>query len=272
MQLAQTLIETRCHVCAFFQRSSEEYPILVPFLKEGVETGDTVVEILDPAHRSEHLRRLTEAGVPVKKVLGRGQLDIREWQGTYLRNGRFDRHEMTALLQDIAIAGEKRGTGVTRLWAEMQWAAEESLEVRELIEYEACLNRMLPRHDMAAVCSYDVTRFHSSVVMDILRMHPLVIVGGALRRNPFYLEPDEFLRELNERVRLPDDGATVAKGEFFVLEEGRDYTVDEGRAAIMTEQGLERLVAAHRKGFEVVIMVDDEVTFALPAGDSSVSN
>jgi hypothetical protein len=33
----------------------------------------------------------------------------------------------------------------------------------------------------------------------------------------------------------------------------------------LTEQGFENLVAAHRKGFEVIIMVDDIVTFALPA-------
>jgi len=265
MQLAQTLIETRCHVCAFFQRPNEEYKILIPFLKEGIDMGDKAVEMLDPARRSEHLRRLTEAGVPVKKVLDRGQLELREWNSTYLRNGRFDRHEMITLLHEIALAGERRGTGVTRLWADMQWAAEESWDVRELVEYEAGLNRVLLKHDMATVCSYDVTRFRSSIVMDILRTHPHVIVGGALRQNPFYVEPEELLRELNERVRLPDEGASVARSQLFVLEEGGDYTVDEGRAAVLTEHGFERLIAAHREGFEVVIMVDDEVTFALPA-------
>jgi hypothetical protein len=99
-----------------------------------------------------------------------------------------------------------------------------------------------------------------------------VIVGGALRQNPFYVEPDQFLRELSERVRLPDEDATAARSQLFILEEGLDYTVDEGRAAVLTEQGFERLVAAHRKGFEVVIMVDDEVTFALPAEIASNSN
>jgi hypothetical protein len=204
MQLAHTLIETRCHVCAFFQHPNEEYKILIPFLKEGVETGDTAVDILNPLCRAEHVRRLTEAGLPVKRALGRGQLELREWRDTYLRTGRFDRHDMTALLEEIAIGGEQRGTGVTRLWADMQWAAEESLDMLELVEYEAGLNKMLPKHDMAAVCSYYVTRFRSSVVMDILRTHPLVIVGGSLRQNPFYVESDEFLRELSERVRLPD--------------------------------------------------------------------
>lgn len=265
MQLAQTLIETRCHVCAFFQRANEEYKILIPFLKEGIDMGDKAVEILNPTQRSEHVRRLTEASVPVKKVLDRGQLELRDWNSTYLRNGRFDRHEMMTLVQEIALAGERRGTGVTRLWADMQWAAEESWDVRELVEYEAGLNRVLLKHDMATVCAYDVTKFRSAIVMDILRTHPHVIVGGAVRQNPFYVEPEDFLRELNERVRLPNEGAIVARSQLFILEEGRDYMVDEGRAAVLTEQGFERLVSAHRKGFEVVIMVDDEVAFALPA-------
>lgn len=35
--------------------------------------------------------------------------------------------------------------------------------------------------------------------MDIMRTHPMVIVGGMLQANPFWVPPDEFLRELNER-------------------------------------------------------------------------
>jgi hypothetical protein len=35
--------------------------------------------------------------------------------------------------------------------------------------------------------------------MDIMRIHPAVIVGGVLRENPFFVPPDEFLRELDER-------------------------------------------------------------------------
>jgi hypothetical protein len=36
--------------------------------------------------------------------------------------------------------------------------------------------------------------------MDILRTHPMVIVGGVLRENPFFVPPDEFLRELRQRA------------------------------------------------------------------------
>ena len=35
--------------------------------------------------------------------------------------------------------------------------------------------------------------------MDILRTHPMVIIGGILQENAFFVPPDEFLEELRER-------------------------------------------------------------------------
>ena len=35
--------------------------------------------------------------------------------------------------------------------------------------------------------------------MDILRTHPMVIIGGVLHENPFFVPPAEFLREIRER-------------------------------------------------------------------------
>ena len=35
--------------------------------------------------------------------------------------------------------------------------------------------------------------------MDILRTHPMVMLGGVLQKNPFFVPPAEFLAELKER-------------------------------------------------------------------------
>ena len=32
-----------------------------------------------------------------------------------------------------------------------------------------------------------------------MRTHPMVVVGGVLQENPFFVPPDEFLAELRER-------------------------------------------------------------------------
>lgn len=39
--------------------------------------------------------------------------------------------------------------------------------------------------------------------MDILRTHPMVIIGGILQSNPFWVPPEEFLRELRSRDERP---------------------------------------------------------------------
>ncbi len=36
-------------------------------------------------------------------------------------------------------------------------------------------------------------------MLDILRTHPLAIIGGVLKKNSFFVPPDEFLKELRER-------------------------------------------------------------------------
>jgi len=33
----------------------------------------------------------------------------------------------------------------------------------------------------------------------MMRTHPMIIIGGILQRNPFYVPPEQFLRELHER-------------------------------------------------------------------------
>ena len=49
------------------------------------------------------------------------------------------------------------------------------------------------------LCTYDLTNFSASLMMDMLRVHPVVIVGGVLQENPFFVPPDQFLLELRER-------------------------------------------------------------------------
>jgi hypothetical protein len=46
---------------------------------------------------------------------------------------------------------------------------------------------------------YHLGRFGGDAVIDIMRTHPMVIIGGILQHNPFFVPPDEFLREFRQR-------------------------------------------------------------------------
>jgi hypothetical protein len=71
--------------------------------------------------------------------------------------------------------------------------------VNNLLEYEARLNHVLSKYDAPVICNYDLSKVGASVAMDIIRTHPLVIIGGLLRENPFFVPPDQFLNEMRER-------------------------------------------------------------------------
>ena len=187
------------HVCAFFHNREEEYRVLLPLAKEGFERGEKVFHIVDPENRPERLRRLEEAGINQAAARRDGQIEIRAWEDAHLRGGRFDKEAMMTLLEETLRGAKADGFGHTRLWANMEWALGEFAGVEDLVEYETRVNYLLPKNDDLVVCAYNLTQFGAGIMMDVLRTHPLVIIDGFLHENPFFVQPDEFLRELRGR-------------------------------------------------------------------------
>lgn len=189
----RTLKEVR-HVCAFFRSREEQDQIMMPFFKEGYDRGEAVFHIVDPRQRDAHLRSCHASGM---EETG-GRLQVRTWEEAYLKDGYFDGERMIRVLGEVV--EENRETyGLTRLMGNMEWALETLPGVTDIIEYETKLNYLLPKFPDPVVCVYDLNRHSGSVVMDILRTHPMVIIGGVLQENPLYVPPGEFLRELKGR-------------------------------------------------------------------------
>jgi hypothetical protein len=193
----RTLKETR-HICAFFHSKEEQNKVLMPFFKEGYERGEKLFHIVDGRHRQEHLDTCQHHGIEVETSLRSGQLQVCTWEEAYLRDGYFDGDRMIRILTDLLDAN-RENRPLMRLMGNMEWALETVPGVTDIVEYEAKLNFVSPKYQDPIVCVYDLNRHSGSVVMDILRTHPLVIVGGVLQENPLYVPPAEFLKELQAR-------------------------------------------------------------------------
>ena len=187
------------HICAFFNDFDEQHRVLRSFIKEGFERGDKAFHIVDPSLWEDHLQRLAEAGIDVERARGTGQLEMRRWQDAYLRGDRFDQGAMLTLIEDVLQSGAAAGYPLTRLVAHMEWALLDKPGVNDLVEYETRLNYVLPKYNDPVICTYDLSKFGASVVMDIMRTHPAVIIGEVLQENPFFVPPDQLLLEFRER-------------------------------------------------------------------------
>jgi MEDS: MEthanogen/methylotroph, DcmR Sensory domain len=197
--IGQSEVHSPCHACAFFHSREEEYELLLPFASDGYQAGDRLFQLLDKDHRDERRRRLSSSGVDLEKAEGAGQLEILPWEEAYLRGNRFDQDAMLELVDSVLREGPSKGFPMTRLWANMEWALEDLPGVHDIVEYEARANKIVPRYPAICICTYDLNKFSAPVVMDVMRTHPQVIIGGVLQENPFYVPPDEFLSELRHR-------------------------------------------------------------------------
>src|SRR3984885_2348847 len=200
LQCAGTSIGVHRHVCAFFNSLDEEHRVLGSFYKDGLDRGEKATHIVDPENREDHLRRLAQIGINVQEMTHTGQLDVFPWTDAYVRDHRFDQDAMLATVEKLIESGPAAGYPLTRLVGHhMDWLFLDKPATYNLVEYEARLNHVLSKYNSPVICNYNPSKFSAAVAMDIMRTHPLVIIGGLLRENPFFVPPEQFLDEMRER-------------------------------------------------------------------------
>jgi DcmR-like sensory protein len=196
IQFAGSSLGNYRHVCAFFNSPKEEYETLLPFVRAGLENGERAYHVLPAKYRDEHLQQLRNAGIDVQASQQARQLEVALSEETYLRGGRFDKDAMLAFIQEVLQAGPALGFPLTRLVAHAETVLEDGSSVNDWVEYEMRLNDVLPRYDDPVICTYDSNLLNGSIALDILRTHPVAIIGGVLFENPFFAQPEEFLSQI----------------------------------------------------------------------------
>jgi hypothetical protein len=187
------------HVCAFFNSEEEGYRVLLPFIKDGFACGDKAVHVVNPGQQCAHLRRLAEVGIDTTAARQSGQLEVRINTDAYIRDGRFDQNRMLEVFEQLASGNANGGFPLSRIVCQMDWATEGQAYIDDLVEFESRVNHVWRRHDDAVICVYDLAKFGGDTVVDIMRTHPMVVIGGTLQHNPFFVPPELFLDELRER-------------------------------------------------------------------------
>jgi hypothetical protein len=195
------------HVCAFFSSPQDEYDTMLPFVRDGLERGERAYHVVPAEEVEEHLERLRRGGIDVAAARRSGHLEVKTPEETYLRGGSFSQAAMLALIQESLEAGAAVGFPLTRFVAHAQAVWANPGLVDEWIEYEARLNDMLPAYDDPVICTYDARLLSGSLAVDVLRTHPVAIIGGLLSRNPFFVPPQEFLRRFTHRPAHAGDRA-----------------------------------------------------------------
>jgi hypothetical protein len=179
------------HICVFYSDPATRDEVVMPFLAQGLRTGEKCVCVLASLGPEEVLARLGHH-VDLDLSVERGQLKLATPADAYLPTGKFVPDDMFSFWKETAMAAEAADYGIARAVGEMPRELDADGR-RQFIRYEARLTELITDLPALILCLYDLRLSGGEVLMDVLRTHPMVVVDGMIHDNPYYVPPDTLL-------------------------------------------------------------------------------
>jgi hypothetical protein len=185
------------HICYLYTDEAERDRVMGDFLASGLLAHEKVICSVEHEASDPMVRRLRAMNVP------EGALNVVSCEAAYYPGGRFKPQETLDLIQAFyRQAVDTEGFSGARGTGPMTWSLDgDRTDLATVIEYEARVNDLCDEHPYTACCQYDARKLTGHMIMDILSVHPAVIVHGQLVKNPYYIAPDAFLKDFQGRTQ-----------------------------------------------------------------------
>src|SRR5258706_81972 len=165
-------------ICLVYQDLAEQMEVVVPFLQDGLASGECCLYVVDDRIGSQVLRALGRAGVDVESQIERGALVLLNKYRAYIQAEEFDPRGVIERLRKTYREKIEAGFTGLRIAAEMTWALGVEAGWKQLLELEGLFNRFFTGKRARNLCQYNANRFPVSVIQDVCRIHPKVITNG----------------------------------------------------------------------------------------------
>lgn len=184
------------HLCMIFNDERERQKSIFKFLAAGLTANEKVDYLVDTKTPQEFMDAFLEnIDEDLKKSERLRNLNLWVAENTYCPHGNFVPNDMLNTLGSLYTQAREKGFSNARASGEMTWALKGIPGSGRLMEYESLINELVVTHPITAVCQYDTNCFDGKTIFDVLRVHPMVISHGQIIQNPFYMKPQDFLKE-----------------------------------------------------------------------------
>ncbi len=226
---------THDHLCLIYERHDDQLRAMVPFVQQGLESGERCVYVADGDTVDAVSGAMRRGGVEVDAAIRRGALTVARYKDIYLAPGAFDPDKVLDFAASAGIQAVGDGYRGLRIAGEMSWVLHGDPGADRILEYETKVNTRIHETPVTAICQYDRTRFTPEVIRDVIRTHPLVVIGDRVCRNFYFVPPgelrgpnlldrevDRLLENILERERAEDALRESERRLSLVLEGSSD--------------------------------------------------
>ncbi len=189
--------EPGIHICQIFNSDEERHDSLVNFIISGLNAGEKTTCFSDNESEQTLTDLFQSEGFNFVDLTNKGDFSISGTKVAYFENNKFEPERMLNLLKDFYKNSEQEKHNGARVIGEMTPDIEHIDGGSRLLEYESKITLLLREYPINAVCQYDARAFDGSTILDVLKVHPYMIVRGKVVHNPFFEQPEDFLAKHN---------------------------------------------------------------------------
>ncbi len=147
----------------------------------------------------EFREELQKLQIDVDAAIGAGQLVLHEEREMFLANGkRFDPYFLLSSHQTFIAQALREGWQAVRISIDMTWLTKDIATPEQILKYEAASDAVFTFQNapIIALMHYDHSKLIPSLVVEMLKLHPIAVVGKYIKRNPYYLNSEQYMLKI----------------------------------------------------------------------------
>ncbi len=208
------------HICQLYNRVEEIRGVTARLLGVGLNNSERCLFVGAPSSVRDIENALAAQEIDVDAAKSQGQLLFETERDQFLTNKRFDPYYLLSTHNTfIAQATRDNWRGV-RISIDMTWLTRDVATPEQILKYEAASDAVFTFQNapIIALMHYDYSKLPGNLVVELLKLHPIAVVGKYIKRNPYYLNSEQYLLKIlkanRERASRPQPNDQVLARDF----------------------------------------------------------
>lgn len=186
------------HILQLYNKVSEISGVTARLIEVGLASSEKCLFAGSPTSCAEVEQALSRAGVDVSAAQEAGQLVFLSERDTLLVGKRFDPYHLLSTHQTFIAQALREGWKAVRISMDMTWLTHEIATPEQVLKYEAASDAVFTFQNapIIALMHYDYSKLPGALVVEMLKLHPIAVVGKFIKRNPYYLNSEQYLLKI----------------------------------------------------------------------------
>lgn len=187
------------HICQLYSKVNEIPKVTAHLVRVGLSSSEKCMFAAAPAQVKEFCEELQKLNFDIEALVSAGQLVLCEEREVLLAGGkRFDPYFLLSSHQTFIAQALREGWQAVRISIDMTWLSKDVASPEQILKYEAAADAVFTFQNapIIALMHYDHSKLLPSLVVEMLKLHPIAVVGKYIKRNPYYLNSEQYMLKI----------------------------------------------------------------------------